>query len=117
MPTKTASPTKKTKSEQKAAEATPAFTTDGFKVWQEIYAESNRFMMDRWRQAMDAQAAMMKSASPTEALEIHSEYLQSAFKQYSEETSYLFNLALEASNLPTMNSGVSSKRKYNDVPV
>ena len=116
MPSKSASPAKP-KPEAATSANTPAFTTDGFKVWQEIYAEGNRFMMDRWRQAMDAHAAMMKSTSRAEAMQIHGDYLQAAFKQYSEETTYLFNLAFEAANLPSITPNSSSKRKYNDVPV
>ncbi|MEX0340556.1 MAG: hypothetical protein AB3N11_16135, partial [Arenibacterium sp.] len=61
MPTKT-----KTKTAPKSPASAPAFTTDGFKLWQEIYADSNRFMIDRWQQALDARAAIMSSASPAE---------------------------------------------------
>lgn len=104
-------------SEVTASDPKPAFTTDGLKVWREIYAESNRFMMDRWQQAMDARAAIMNSNSPAEAMQIHGDYLQAAFKQYSEETAYLFNLAFDASNLPSITPNTGSKRKYDDVPV
>lgn len=114
MPTKTKTNHKES---PKTSASALGYSTDSFKVWQEIYAESNRFMTERWQQALDAQAAILTSGSPNEAMQIHAEYLQAAFKQYAKESAYLINLAFEAANLPSISPGMNGKRKYNDVPL
>lgn len=86
-------------------------------AWQELLTECNRFMMDRWQQGMDAQKALLSSASPMEAIQIQTDFVQNAIKEYSEETMYLFQLACEPANLPAGDLRPGSKRRYDDVPL
>ncbi len=47
-----------------------------------VMAESARFLTDRLQQDLDAQKALLACKSPTELLQVQSEFMKTAMEQY-----------------------------------
>lgn len=101
-----ASKSKKTETPEATA-ALAALNPMAAKVWQDILTESARFMTERLQKDMETQKALLSCKSPTELMQLQTEFYQEALSDYTEQTTRMLQLM----------SQTGSKRSYDDVPL
>ena len=114
--------TKKTQSTPEAASdgmvaAMAAFSPAATTAWFEIMQESMRFMTDRLQQDMEAQRKMLACTTPQELMQVQSEFMQTAFAQYTQETQRMMEKLGFAMKVSVSDKAPTTKRGYDDVPV
>ena len=98
--------TKKAETNEAAA-AMAALNPMAAKVWQEIMAESVRFMTERLEKDKETQKALLACKSPTDLMQVQAEFYQEALSDYTEQTTRMLGLM----------SQTGTKRSYDDVPL
>lgn len=84
-------------------------------LWLEIMAESTRFVSERLQNDLETQQALLRCQSPTDLVQLQSEFFRKTVEQYTSEAQRIFGIMTEAANdEATM---TSTKRGYDDVPV
>ena len=87
------------------------------KAWMDMMSEGARFVSARLQEDLEAQKAMLNCKSPTELLSLQTEFFQTAFRQYSEETMRLMQMMSEATGKTVEDAASGHKRGYDDVPL
>lgn len=90
------------------ADVMATFTPMAAEVWQEIMREGARFMTERLQKDLETQQAMLSCKSPTELLQLQSDFYQSALSDYSAEATRMLAL---------MGRANGTSRSYDDVPL
>ena len=86
-------------------------------AWQDVITECNRFVMDRLQQDLETQQSMLSCKSPADLMKLQTEFFQTAFKQYSEESIRLMQMMSDAAGQSMKEVQSSAKRRYDDVPL
>lgn len=97
--------------------AMAAFSPAATTAWFEIMQESMRFMNERLQQDLEAQRKMLACTTPQELMQVQSEFMKTAFAQYTQETQRMMEkmgLAMTAAAPDTM---PKTRRGFDDVPV
>ncbi|WP_127115647.1 phasin family protein [Shimia sediminis] len=89
------------------AAAMAALNPMAAKVWQDIMAESVRFMTERLDKDKETQKALLSCKSPTELMQVQAEFYQEALSDYTQQTTRMLQLM----------SQTGAKRSYDDVPL
>ncbi len=87
------------------------------KDWLDIMSESTRFISDRLQKDLETQKALLKCKSPTELIEVQSEFFKTAMEQYAAEATRLFAMMTQAGEDTIEEAGKSRTSKYDDVPL
>lgn len=97
---------------KKKPEATPnpmtAFNPAAAAAWQEVMAESVRFMTDRLQKDMETQKALLACKSPADLMKVQTQFYEDALADYSAQASRVLAL---------MSGKSRTKREYDDVPL
>lgn len=87
------------------------------KAWLDVMSESAQFVTHRLQQDLDAQKAMLACKSPTELLQVQSEFFKTAMEQYTEEATRLYKMMSKASEDTIEGARSGHSRGYDDVPL
>ncbi len=86
-------------------------------AWLNVMTGSAEFVMKRLRHDLETQQALLNCKSPTELLQIQSDFYQTAMQQYSEEAVHLFKMMSDATEEAVKGSKSATARGYDDVPL
>ncbi|MDT8328232.1 MAG: phasin family protein [Roseovarius sp.] len=87
------------------------------RLWLDIIAESTRFVSERLQNDLETQKAMLRCQTPTELMQLQSEFFRKTVEQYTTEAQRLFEIMTEATEGAVKDTKTSAKRGYDDVPV
>ncbi|MDU8945819.1 phasin family protein [Ovoidimarina sediminis] len=87
------------------------------KAWLDIMSESAKFVMERLQQDMETQKAILACKSPMELMQVQSDFISTAVKQYTEEVTRLFNVMSKATEETIEETRSGHSRGYDDVPL
>lgn len=86
-------------------------------AWLDVMQESADFVTRRLEQDLETQKAMMAAKSPTELMQLQTEFFQTAFQQYSQEAMRMFESMTKAAGQSTKTATKHTSRGYDDVPL
>jgi hypothetical protein len=87
------------------------------KACADMMSEGARFMTERLRTDLETQKALLACRTPADLMEVQTDYVNTAMRDYAEEAARIMDMAMKASQdiVEDMKSGHS--RGYDDVPV
>jgi hypothetical protein len=105
------------KPDTEALTAAMAAGNPAARMWLDIMAESTRFVSERLQNDLETQRAMLRCQSPTDLVQVQSDFFRKAMEQYSSEAQRLFQIMTEATGDTVKDAKTSTKRGYDDIPV
>lgn len=86
-------------------------------AWLELMNDSARFFADRLKTDQETQRSLLSCKTPTELMQIQSEFFKDAVEQYTAQTARMFEKMTEATRVTLTESTTGMKRSYDDVPL
>lgn len=87
------------------------------KAWLEMMSGSARFLADRLKQDLETQKAILACKTPTELLQVQSEFFKTAMEQYTEHAMRMKDTMTTATEETIKDVRSSHSRGYDDVPL
>lgn len=87
------------------------------KLWLDIMAESTRFVSERLQNDLETQKAMLRCQTPTELMQLQSEFFRKTVEQYTTEAHRVFEMMTGATQETVRQTRTGTKRGYDDVPL
>ena len=107
------------KSEKTAAIPTgmPYANPAALEPWKNIVTQSTQFVANRLEHDLETQQALLDCRTPTELLEIQTQYFQKAMQDYTAQASRVFSLMSTTTETALKDANTAHKRAYDDVPL
>ena len=86
-------------------------------VWLELMNDSARFVADRLKTDQETQKSLLSCKTPTELMQIQSEFFKDAVEQYTAQTARMFEKMTEATKVTLTETTSGMSRRYDDVPL
>lgn len=86
-------------------------------AWLELMNDSARFVADRLQKDQETQKALLNCKTPTELMQVQSEFFNDAVNQYTAQTTRMFEKVSEATRVTLTETAKVSSRGYDDVPL
>ena len=103
------------KSETSALTSAMAAGHPAARIWLDIVAESTHFVSERLQNDLETQQALLRCQSPTDLVQLQTEFFRKTVEQYTSEAQRIFGIMTDAANDEATTT--STKRGYDDVPV
>lgn len=87
------------------------------KAWRDMMTETARFMTERLQTDLETQKALMACRTPADLIQVQTEFLNTAMRQYAEQAARVIGMAMTATTDIAEDLKTGHSRGYDDVPV
>jgi hypothetical protein len=95
----------------------PGFSPAGAQAFQDLMSEGATFVAERMQHDLEATLELMACKTPTDVMRVQQEYMKTAMQHYTEAAMRAYNVFSANSREMMENTGTSTARKYDDVPL
>ncbi len=86
-------------------------------AWHDIMSESVRFLTTRLQHDLATQQAMLACKSPTDVLQVQTEFFKSAMEQYSAFANHFYSKVSTTADATVSDARANRARGFDDVPI
>ncbi len=87
------------------------------KAWMDLTSESARFMAERLRRDIELPSEMIACQSPSELMQVQSEFFKTAIDQYLEEAARYSQMSASAFQSIVEEMRAAHTSEYNNIPL